>query len=73
MRLIAPKTYRLAEGDDRAHWGFIAQDVGAAMAAAGYDFGGHIVGPTGREALSYNDLVAVLWQALRELLQRETS
>lgn len=68
VRGIAPKIYRLREGEDnRPHWGFIAQDVGAAMTSAGHDFGGHVISETGREALSYNDLVATLWQAVREL------
>lgn len=62
VRLIAPKAYRLAGGDDRAHWGFVARDVGKAMADAGYDFGAHVIGAGGREALSYNDLVGCLVQ-----------
>jgi hypothetical protein len=56
---------------NRTHWGFVAQDVAAAMAAAGHDFGGHIIDPeSGTESLSYNDLVAVLWRGTQELTAR---
>ena len=69
VRVIAPKSYRLrADEASRTYWGFIAQEVGAAMSAAGYEFGGHIRGEV--EALSYNDLLAVLWKAVQELAAR---
>jgi hypothetical protein len=75
VRAIEPKTYRqraLPAGQgDRLNWGFVAQEVGAAMAAAGHDFGGHVV-ENGVEGLSYNDLLAVLWKAVQEL-QAEVS
>jgi hypothetical protein len=72
VRAITPKTFRWAEGeDDRTHWGFIAQEVGEAMAAAGHDFAGRQVDPEGgHERLAYNELIAVLWQATRELTAR---
>jgi hypothetical protein len=53
---------------DRVRWGFVAQDVEAAM--QGRDFGGLETGADGMRSLSYNDLLAVLWQAVRELEAR---
>lgn len=50
------------------HWGFIAQDVQAAM--AGTPFGGHRVEEGGEHSLNYNELVAVLWKACQELAAR---
>lgn len=51
---------------DATHWGFVAQSVKAAMAA--YDFGGHQTDPvTGLESINYNEMLAVLWQACREM------
>jgi hypothetical protein len=49
---------------DRQHWGLIAQDVAAVMPQG---WGGHEEGPDGIQALSVGDLIAVLWQAVREL------
>jgi hypothetical protein len=76
VEAIAPKSFRF-RGDVRAaspesvHWGFVAQEVGAAMAAAGQQFGGHLIDPeSGRERLRYNDLLALLWRAVQELAAR---
>jgi hypothetical protein len=56
---------------NRTHWGFTAQDVTAAMEAAGHDFGGSVTDPeSGVQSLSYNDLVAVLWRGTQELTAR---
>jgi len=50
----------------RTHWGFLAQDV--EEATEGLDFGGVTVDPgSGIMGLDYNDLVAMLWQAVKEL------
>ncbi|HEY1301439.1 MAG TPA: tail fiber domain-containing protein [Stellaceae bacterium] len=71
VRRIAPQRFRWVEGRDSGrHWGFVAQDVAVAMAAAGHEFGGHLVDPdSGRERLAYNELVAVLWRAVQQLAQ----
>jgi hypothetical protein len=68
MSRVQAKTYCL-HGDDRPvrHWGFIAQEVGEAM---GPQFGGHIHHPDTPQGLNYNELVAVLWGAVRELAER---
>jgi hypothetical protein len=49
---------------DRKRWGFVAQDIERVM---GREWGGHERGPDGVAALSVADLVATLWQAVREL------
>lgn len=73
VQAIEPKRYKFTnapkDDSDRVHWGFIAQEVGDVMQTAGHDFGGHIVGEDDRQsqALSINDMVAVLWKAVREL------
>lgn len=70
VQAIEPKSYRWVEGEDeRTHWGFVAQEVGEAM--AGHSFGGHVVDSEGGpQRLAYNELVATLWQAVRELTAR---
>jgi hypothetical protein len=55
---------------DRTRWGFVAQDVEAAMAGAGCDFDGVESGEDGLRSLSYFDLLAVLWKAVAELNAR---
>ena len=74
VRRIMPQTYRFRDvpaDRDRLHWGFVAQEVGEVMTAAGFDFGGHVVDPaTGIEGLAYHELVAVLWAAVQELAAR---
>jgi hypothetical protein len=80
VRAITPRTYQWAgywrqsgrpdnsddeQGRLKRHWGFIAQEVGAVM---GPRFGGHLTDETGTlERLAYNELLAVLWGAVREL------
>jgi len=76
VEAIAPKQFKFlppAEPDpklehvtSRNHWGFVAQDVVAATGESG--FGGVTIDPeSGVAGLSYNDMVATLWQAVREL------
>jgi Chaperone of endosialidase len=68
VRKIQPKTFRWRHPDlDRRNWGFVAQDVAAAMEAAGHEFGGHVEDDEGLQSLSYNDMMAVLWKAVQEL------
>jgi hypothetical protein len=74
---IVPKRFRWRSGMDavdptRTHWGFIAQEVGEVFSAAGLDFGGHSIGDDAErtEALDVNELVAVLFGAVKELTAR---
>jgi len=71
VRAINPQRYRWRHGrnQERLNWGFVAQDVEAAMAGAGHEFGGHRV-ERGRHSLEYNQLTAVLWKAVQELSQQ---
>jgi hypothetical protein len=71
LAAINPQRYRWRVGPDtaRTHWGFVAQDVEAAMAAAGHEFGGHSV-ENGRHSLAYNELIATLWKATQQLAAR---
>jgi hypothetical protein len=70
---IKPQRYRWRKGPDteRTHWGFLAQDVEAAMSKASHDFGGHMVAED-QHTLAYPELVAVLWKAVQELTERVT-
>ncbi len=75
VEAIEPRSYRWCEPEDqdtvppgwaeRTRWGFIAQDVENAMT----DHAASIVdiGSDGIKGLSVGDLVATLWQAVREL------
>lgn len=72
---IEPRRYRyrvpMAPGQGGVHWGFVAQEVGAAMTAAGHDFAGHqSSGGRGCDTLAPSELVAVLWKAVQELSAR---
>jgi len=55
----------------RTHWGLIAQEVKAAVDAAGVDFGGWVLSdkndPDSQQALRYDQFVAPLIQAVKEL------
>lgn len=73
VQATAPRTYRLpgAPDPDSRHWGLLAQEVGAAMQAAGCDYGVRRVDKeSGEEGLALNELVAVLWGACREMAAR---
>jgi cytoskeletal protein CcmA (bactofilin family) len=76
VRTITPQRYKFNNAPDadrdRVHWGFMAQDVAAAMQDAGHDFGGHQIADdeAQSQSLAYNDLVAVLWKACQELADR---
>jgi hypothetical protein len=71
VRAIVPQRFCWRKGPDpeRVHWGFIAQEVAAAMSAAGHEFGGHYVGDdeAKTQSLDVNELVAVLWRAVQEM------
>lgn len=70
---IEPQMYHIVgeDGTQARHWGFIAQEVGAAMQAAGREFAGHRVdAKSGAEGLAYNEMIALLFGAVRELTQQ---
>ena len=74
VKAIEPHIYdleRLPEdrGDEgAAHWGFLGDEIEAAMADAGCKFGGLVRDyDTGLLGLAYHELTAVLWAAVREL------
>jgi hypothetical protein len=74
VNAIEPKTYRLdleIDGVDegRAHWGFIAPEVSEAMQRAGVKFDG-VKLEEDRASLDYNQMIGVLWAAVRELTQQ---
>jgi hypothetical protein len=74
VQAIKPQRFCWRKGPDpeRVHWGFIAQEVAAAMSAAGHEFGGHYIGDDENktQSLDINELVAVLWKAFQELTLR---
>ena len=57
---------------ERTHWGFLAQDVKAAVDDAGVDFGGWILtdknDPDSAQGLRYDQFIAPLTKALQEAL-----
>jgi hypothetical protein len=76
VRGIEPKRFRFTNGHEaeqrRVQWGFIADEVGGAMRAAGYDgdkFAGFIDGDAegSSQMLNYANLTAILWKACQEL------
>jgi hypothetical protein len=58
----------------RTHWGFIAQEVKAAVDAAGVDFGGWVLtdkdDPESQQALRYDQFIAPMVKALQEAMER---
>jgi hypothetical protein len=72
VMMLAPKRFRWKDAADDAplHWGLLAPDVRDVM---GEDFGGwQLHEESGRQSLLYNDLTALLWAAVRELVDRVT-
>lgn len=65
------RTKILARPGVRTHWGLIAQEVKAAVDAAGVDFGGWILSekndPDSQQGLRYDQFIAPLIQAVKEL------
>jgi hypothetical protein len=51
----------------RLHWGFMAPEVKAAFDAIGMDFGGYVLAEDGTHNLRPDQMIPVLWQAVREL------
>lgn len=68
---IVAKVERLSKPGKRVHAGFLAQDVRAAMDATGIDFGAwgldDKADPESRQWVRPDQLVPILWQAVREL------
>lgn len=65
-KLVKVTKHRPVPGK-RTHWGFDAREIKRVMDAAGLDFGGHIVDPeTDTHMLRPDQLISVLWQALKE-------
>lgn len=60
VRKLLPRAGR------RTHWGFLADEVGAALKATGRDFGGYVEAADGTQALRSDQLIPVLWKALQE-------
>lgn len=54
----------------RQHFGLIAQEVKAAIDAAGVDFGGYVEGEDGMLGLRYEQFIAPLIKAVQELSER---
>jgi hypothetical protein len=79
VRAIEPKTYRWAspapdDDPERVNWGFLAPEIATAMAASGVKFGG-LFAPRpdddqGKWGLAYDQLIPVLWAAVRELADK---
>ena len=51
----------------RTHWGFLADNVEAALAKTGIDFGGYIVDESGTKHLRPDQLIPILCKAIQEL------
>jgi hypothetical protein len=69
VRALSPITYRWRQGIDtkRRHHGFSADDVRDVL---GEDFGGYIHNrEDDTKAIVYNELTAVLWKAVQELIE----
>ncbi len=58
----------------RTHWGLIAQEVKAAVDAAGVDFGGWVLSdsedPNSTQALRYDQFIAPIIKAIQELAEK---
>lgn len=66
---LAPQAFRYGDEDVR-HWGFVAQDVRAAVSGYPVDL---VSGEEGRLGLDYGGLTAMLWKAVQELNARLTA
>jgi hypothetical protein len=73
VRAIEPQTYSWATGPEeeegRVHWGFMAPEVAEVMKRAGQRFDA-IRTDEGISSLAYNEMIAVLWAAVRELAEK---
>lgn len=53
----------------RTHWGFNAEEVASAFAAQGLDFGGYVEAEDGTKGLRPDQLLSVLWKAVKDMKQ----
>ena len=73
VEALRPVRYRLnSDAEDKQRYGFIAQEVRAALAALGLDEGDSPIyrEMDGQLGLSYTDLIAPLWAAVQQLMAR---
>ena len=74
IRLLDPVRFRWKDGDERTHYGLIAQQVSAVAVRLDVDFGGHVLAgpddPESRQALRYDQFIAPLVKAVQELAIR---
>jgi len=68
---LRPQKYKLNDETDEVaeHYGFVAQDLEAAMGESGHKFGAFVPNEDGH-GIAYNELVAVLWKACQEMSSR---
>ena len=71
---LRPVRFQWKGGDQRIHYGLIAQEVAEAAARLGKDFGGHVLAdpedPDSQQALRYDQFIAPLVAAVQELAAR---
>lgn len=65
-KTVTVQTRQPREGR-RTHWGFDAAQVKAAFDETGMDFGGYVRSEDGTHHLRPDQLISVLWQAVKEL------
>lgn len=74
IRLLHPVRFQWKGGDQRVHYGLIAQQVAEAVSQLGKDFGGHVLAdpddPASQQALRYDQFIAPLIAAVQELAER---
>lgn len=69
---IDPITFRWIDGGGgnpgkRQHWGWDADQIGKVFEGIGQDFGGYVVAEDGTRHLRPDQLLPILWQAVKEL------
>ncbi|WP_338721737.1 DUF2793 domain-containing protein [Devosia sp. XK-2] len=74
IRRLEPVRYAWKGGDERHHYGLVAQRVAAIVADLAIDFGGHVLAdpqdPDSQQALRYDQFIAPLIKAVQELAER---
>ena len=74
IRALDPVRFCWKGGDERTHYGLIAQQVAAVAQALNVDFGGHVLAdpnnPESQQALRYDQFIAPLVKAVQELAER---
>lgn len=74
IRLLEPVRFEWKGGDGRHHYGLIAQQVAAVADRLDADFGGHVLAdpenPESQQALRYDQFIAPLIAAIKELAVR---